>query len=69
MRPREVLATAAHEVVEHDDLLRAGLHQLVGDVGADRPTTACDQCAFTDASCEHLMLTQRSNEAGFSTRN
>ena len=46
-RPGEVLAPAAHEVVEHDDLLRPGLHELVGDVRADRARAAGNERAFT----------------------
>ena len=35
-RPRQVLAAAADEVVEHDDLGDAGPDELVGDRGADQ---------------------------------
>ena len=45
-RPGEVLAPSAHEVVEHDDLSRAGLHELIGDVRADRARSAGDQRAL-----------------------
>ncbi len=36
-RPVEVLPPPADEVVQHDDLVRAGEHQLVDHVGPDRP--------------------------------
>ena len=41
----EVLAAAAHEVVEHDDRVDAGLEGLVGDRRADEPGAAGDQDA------------------------
>ena len=37
---------AAAQVVEHDDLRRAGRHQAVDDVRADQPGTAGDQDAL-----------------------
>ena len=41
--PREVLAPAADEVVEDDDLLGAGEHELVREIGADRAGAAGDE--------------------------
>ena len=51
-RPREVVAPAAHEVVQDDDLAGAGLHELIGQVGADRSPAARDQDPLAaDAVC------------------
>jgi hypothetical protein len=45
-RPGQVLAAAAHEVVEHDDLARLLLDDEVGDVRADHAGAARDQHAI-----------------------
>jgi hypothetical protein len=54
--PGEVCAPAPHEVVEHDDLLGAGPHELVGDVRAHSARSAGDQRAFAvHGLCTHAQ--------------
>ena len=45
--PRQVLPTAPDEVVEDDDLRRAGIHQQVDDVRADRAGPSGHKGALT----------------------
>jgi hypothetical protein len=40
---RQILATAADEVVEHNDLAHAVIQQLIGDVRANEAGTAGDE--------------------------
>ena len=54
-RPGRGSAPAAHEVVEHDDLLGARPHELVGDVRAHGARSAGDKHAFTVHACTHAQ--------------
>ncbi len=67
-RPVEVLAPAADEVVEDDDLVRAGEHELVGHVGADRAAAAGDEDSCRYRSQSLLDLHRSRNSTGAARR-